>query len=194
MVLFLGIGEGLEDFWLATDAYIYGYRLVTMEITRRVFTNVAAPVGTRGPMGQIIKLREYPNASFRDVTAPNADTLYTSAVLAQDLDYTTVLPYCIRRQLALYLMLALRSSGQFSLLLIVIFYVLRFGLASAGSGATRRTGVACGWGVIIFCRFGFVRIRRVEITHFSLSDEEMQALTSYIRSHGTSIATRRRYC
>ena len=26
-----------------------------------------------------IKAREYPNASFRDVTAPNADTLYTTA-------------------------------------------------------------------------------------------------------------------
>ena len=76
---FLGIGEGLEDFWLATDAYVYGYPLVTMEMTRRVITNVEAPVGTRAPMGQIIKLREYPNASFRDVTAPNADTLYTTA-------------------------------------------------------------------------------------------------------------------
>ena len=29
--------------------------------------------------GPLIKLREYPNASFRDVTAPNADTLYTTA-------------------------------------------------------------------------------------------------------------------
>lgn len=75
----LGIGEGLEDFWLATDAYIYGYPLVTMEITRRVLTNVAAPVGTRAPMGTIIKVRQYPDASFRDVTAPNADTLYTTA-------------------------------------------------------------------------------------------------------------------
>jgi hypothetical protein len=73
---FLGIGEGLEDFWLATDAYIYGYPLVTMEITRRNLTNVAAPEGTHAPMGQIIKLREYPNASFKDVTAPNADTLF----------------------------------------------------------------------------------------------------------------------
>jgi hypothetical protein len=71
--------EGLEDFWLATDAYIYGYPLVTMEMTRRVVTNVAAPEGTRAPMGQLIKLRHYPNASFRDVTAPNADTLYTAA-------------------------------------------------------------------------------------------------------------------
>ncbi len=75
----LGIDEGLEDFWLATDAYIYGYPLVTMEMTRRVITNVAAPEGTRAPMGQIIKLRHYPDATFRDVTAPNADTLYTTA-------------------------------------------------------------------------------------------------------------------
>ena len=76
---FLGIGEGLDDFILATDAYIFGYPLVTMEMTRRIITNVAEPVGTRGPMGQIIKLREYPNSSFRDVTAPNADTLYTTS-------------------------------------------------------------------------------------------------------------------
>jgi len=76
---FFGIGEGLEDFWLATDAYIFGYPLVTMEMTRRVVTNVADPIGTRAPMGQIIKLRSYPDSSFRDVTAPNADTLYTTA-------------------------------------------------------------------------------------------------------------------
>jgi hypothetical protein len=77
----LNLGEGLEDFWLATDAYIFGYPLVTMEMTRRIVTNVARPEGTKAPMGQLIKLREYPNASFRDVTAPNADTLYTTAFL-----------------------------------------------------------------------------------------------------------------
>ena len=76
---FLGIGEGLEDFMLATDAYIFGYPLVTMEMTRRVITNVANRQGTRGPMGHIIKLRQYPDAAFRDVTAPNADTLYTTS-------------------------------------------------------------------------------------------------------------------
>ena len=76
---FLGIRRGLEDFWLASDAYIFGYPLVTMEMTRRVMTNVPAPVGTRAPMGQFIKARSYPDASFRDVTAPNADTLYTTA-------------------------------------------------------------------------------------------------------------------
>jgi len=71
--------EGTEDFEIASDAYIYGYPLVTMEMTRRVVTNVPEVRGTRGPMGHIIKLREYPDASFRDVTAPNADTLYTTA-------------------------------------------------------------------------------------------------------------------
>jgi hypothetical protein len=73
--------EGAEEFWLATDGYIYGYPLVTMEMTRRVVTNVPKIEGTRGPMGQIIKLRQYPDASFRDVTAPNADTLYTTAFI-----------------------------------------------------------------------------------------------------------------
>jgi len=71
--------EGAEDFGVASDAYIYGYPLVTMEMTRRVITNVPAQEGTRGPMGQIIKLRTYPDAGFRDVTAPNADTLYTTS-------------------------------------------------------------------------------------------------------------------
>lgn len=75
----LGIFEGLEDFWIAADAYVYGYPLVTMEMTRRVMTNVASAAGTHAPMGQMIKARSYPDASFRDVTAPNADTLYTTA-------------------------------------------------------------------------------------------------------------------
>jgi hypothetical protein len=74
-----GAIEGGEEFWLATDAYVYGYPLVTMEYTRRVMTNVAATAGMRAPMGQIIKARSYPDATFRDVTAPNADTLYTTA-------------------------------------------------------------------------------------------------------------------
>ncbi len=66
---------------LAVEAYIYGYPLVTMELTRRVITNVAEPEGTRAPMGQLIRLRSYPTAKFRDVTAPNADTLYTTAFI-----------------------------------------------------------------------------------------------------------------
>lgn len=65
----------------AVEAYIFGYPLVTMEMTRRVSTNLARPEGTRAPMGQFAHLRQYPTAAYRDVTAPNADTLYSAAWL-----------------------------------------------------------------------------------------------------------------
>ena len=61
------------------EAYVYGYPLVTMEMTRRVMTNVEKPEATRAPMGNLLRARSYPDASYRDVTAPNADTLYTTA-------------------------------------------------------------------------------------------------------------------
>ena len=64
---------------IAVEAYIYAYPLVTVELTRRRLTNVVAPEGTQAPMGQFARLRTYPDASYRDVTAPNADTLYTYA-------------------------------------------------------------------------------------------------------------------
>lgn len=66
---------------IGLDAYIYGYPLVTMEFTRRVMTNVREPEATKAPMGHLIRVREYPTAAFKDVTAPNADTLYTTAWL-----------------------------------------------------------------------------------------------------------------
>jgi len=76
-----GPAAGLEEFALAVEAYTFGYPLVTMEFTRRVMTNVATPANLKAPVGQVNKARQYPNASFRDVTAPNADTLYTTAFL-----------------------------------------------------------------------------------------------------------------
>src|SRR5262245_17924792 len=66
---------------LGREAYIYGYPLVTMEMTRRVMTNVSRPLGPHAPMAQFANLRRYPDASSKDVTMPNADTLYSSAFL-----------------------------------------------------------------------------------------------------------------
>jgi hypothetical protein len=65
----------------AVEAYIYGYPLVTMEMTRRVMTNVAAPEKGHAPMGRFANLRKYPSPSDQTVTAPNADTLYSLAWL-----------------------------------------------------------------------------------------------------------------
>ncbi len=44
-------------------------------------TNVAKPEGAHAPMGQFLLMRKYPDAAFKDVTAPNADTLYSTAWL-----------------------------------------------------------------------------------------------------------------
>jgi hypothetical protein len=65
-----------------TDAYLFGYPLVTMEMTRRVQTNavVAGEAnGRRAPMGQFARMRTFPTPEDRAVTAPNADTLYEVA-------------------------------------------------------------------------------------------------------------------
>ena len=48
---------------LAVDAIVYFYPLVTMEMTRRVMTNVAEPDGGRAPMGHSSH-PPYPDASF----------------------------------------------------------------------------------------------------------------------------------
>jgi len=64
---------------IAIDAYMYAYPMVTMEITRRVMTNVEKPEGSKAPMGQFARLRTYPAVDDHSVTAPNADTLYTLA-------------------------------------------------------------------------------------------------------------------
>ena len=51
-----------EALKLGTEAYVYGYPLVTMEMTRRVMTNVAKSDGKLAPMGQFAYLRTYPGA------------------------------------------------------------------------------------------------------------------------------------
>jgi hypothetical protein len=73
-----GAEQAVSD---AIDAYIYGYPLVTVDMTRKFFTNYATVRGSRGPMGQLINLRTYPAVDDHAVTAPNADTLYTTAFI-----------------------------------------------------------------------------------------------------------------
>ncbi|MDL1870910.1 DUF1254 domain-containing protein [Deltaproteobacteria bacterium PRO3] len=83
-VLAMGKGSKLtpkEAMDIATGTYIFAYPLVTMEMTRRVMTNVAKPENHHAPMGQFYHSATYPDANFRDVTAPNADTLYSTAWL-----------------------------------------------------------------------------------------------------------------
>lgn len=67
---------------IAEDAYIYGYSLITTEVTRVQMSNVPKPEGgLRAPMNQFANVPRYPPADYRGVSAPNADTLYSVAWL-----------------------------------------------------------------------------------------------------------------
>ena len=62
---------------IVREAYVFGYPLVTMDMTRRHYTNVRAADGAHAPMGQLITMRAYPAVDDHGAAAPNADTLYT---------------------------------------------------------------------------------------------------------------------
>jgi hypothetical protein len=66
---------------IATDAYVYGYSLVTTEVTRVQMSNVPRLEALRAPANQFLNVKRYPPASYRGVSAPNADTLYSLAWL-----------------------------------------------------------------------------------------------------------------
>jgi len=68
-----------EAMAIADEAYVFGYPLVLMEITRRVMTAVSKPSERKAPMSQFLHLRTFPDPTFTDVVSPNADTLYSSA-------------------------------------------------------------------------------------------------------------------
>jgi hypothetical protein len=66
---------------IAIDAFIYGYSLITTEVTRVQMSNVPKVEGLHASTGQFINVPRYPPAEFRGVSAPNADTLYSIAWL-----------------------------------------------------------------------------------------------------------------
>ena len=68
---------------IAEDAYIYGYSLITTEVTRVQMTNVPAvdDARLRAPMNTFSNVKRYPPGDYRGVSAPNADTLYSVAWL-----------------------------------------------------------------------------------------------------------------
>ena len=66
---------------IAEDAYIYGYSLITTEVTRVQSSNVPEVEGLRAPTNQFANNHRYPPADYRGISAPNADTLYSLAWL-----------------------------------------------------------------------------------------------------------------
>jgi hypothetical protein len=66
---------------IAVEAYVFGYPLVLMDVTRQAMTAVPKAEGRKAPVNQFIHMREFPDYTMTDVVSPNADTLYSTAWL-----------------------------------------------------------------------------------------------------------------
>lgn len=79
LALMLVIGAVLyaksEQIILGAEAYIFGYPLVIVDVTR---ANAALAIG---PENTLRKVRQFPDAGFTDVVRPNVDTLYTTGFI-----------------------------------------------------------------------------------------------------------------
>lgn len=64
----------------AEAAFIFCMPLALMDITRLKITNYETPVdGKGGPENQMVHFTKFPDANFKDVVRPNADTYYNTA-------------------------------------------------------------------------------------------------------------------
>jgi hypothetical protein len=67
---------------IGVDAYVYFYPLLTMDITRKQFTNIEpGKEFGKGPMNMFVSVPQYPPADFKGVVRSNFDTLYSIAWL-----------------------------------------------------------------------------------------------------------------
>lgn len=66
---------------IATEAYLYLYPLITMDVTRKQLTNMPTGSGIGGPMNKFANVAEFPSDDMKSVVRPNFDTLYSSGYL-----------------------------------------------------------------------------------------------------------------
>ena len=64
-----------EQIVLSAEAYVFGYPLVMMDLTRQ------SAQRSIGPENQLRRVRQFPDARFREVVRPNVDTLYTTTFI-----------------------------------------------------------------------------------------------------------------
>ncbi len=67
---------------IAVDAYVYFYPLLSMDVSRKTFTNIEpGKEFGKGPANMFTNIPIYPPADFKGVVRPNFDTLYSVAWL-----------------------------------------------------------------------------------------------------------------
>ena len=75
LVLVALVGTQSGRVRLGAQAYVYGYPLVIMDVTRQHASQTA------GPENELRRVRRFPDARFKAVVRPNVDTLYTTAFI-----------------------------------------------------------------------------------------------------------------
>jgi hypothetical protein len=68
-----------EALAIGEDAYVFGYPLVLMDVTRRTMTAVSKVEERKAPINHFVHFKQFPDPASTDVVSPNADTLYSSA-------------------------------------------------------------------------------------------------------------------
>lgn len=70
-----GLFSQRDKVMAGAEAYLYGYPLVIVDVTR---IQAASSVG---PENELRRVRQFPDARFKGVVRPNVDTLYTTAFI-----------------------------------------------------------------------------------------------------------------
>jgi hypothetical protein len=76
----IGVLEEAAAFKNGVEAYLFGYPLVLLEVTKKIGTQPHAP-GPHGVINQFVHLWTFPDPNLTIIVSPNADTLYSSAIL-----------------------------------------------------------------------------------------------------------------
>lgn len=87
---------------VAADAYVFGYPLVLVEVTKKVLTNTPKPTENAAPLNQFAHIPAFPGPEDKEVVRPNVDTLYSFAWL--DLSWEPVVLHLPEMQGRYYLM------------------------------------------------------------------------------------------
>src|SRR6195256_213114 len=75
---------------IAVDAYVYFYSIMSMDVSRKQFTN--GTTDFKGPMNTFVNVPEYPPASFKGVVRSNFDTLYSVSWLDMPKEPVVITP------------------------------------------------------------------------------------------------------
>ena len=74
-----GLVQESKAWYYGVQAYVYGFPLIVMDLTRRPGTAVATAGEFTAPVNQFAVMTQYPDATFRAVPRTGLDTLFATA-------------------------------------------------------------------------------------------------------------------